>query len=381
MTAAAPVVRGLLGFCQSLRARGWPLGIDEQQDALRIAEDIGVRDRRALAGALRGLLCGTPDQWREFDEIFARYWFPRRGARVRAQGPGGGLLPVPGGGGDSDTTGTPDRAGTDNDADAAPGDAAVRGASARRSLGHTDFRHLHDPEESAALDALMDRMARRWRRRLRRRQRLGAHRGRLDIRRTVRGSLGHGGVPLDPVFRRPRRRPPQLVLLVDASRSMSVYSLRFLRLARGALQAFPGSEAFIFHTDLVRVTPAVTAPSPERMREQLALLSTGWSGGTRIGASLATFNRQYAAAVARRHGVAVILSDGLDTGDPEDLVTALAELRGRCGRVIWLNPLAGRPGYRPEAGGMRAALPWIDHLAPAHDLDSLLALERELVRL
>lgn len=381
--AMPPVAPNLLGLCRSLRARGWPVGIEEQHDALRIAERVGVHDRRALAEALRPLLCGDGGQWREFDALFERYWFPHRGVRTRSQGPGGGLQPVPGAGG-SGEDGSPDRprrGEREGDADAEPGSAAQQGASARRALGHTDFRHLHDAEESAALEALMERLARRWQRRLRRRWRIAGRRGRLDVRRTLRASLGQGGIPVHPVFRRARRRPPALVLLVDASRSMSVYSLRFLRLARGALLAFPRAEAFIFHTHLVRVTEAVAAPSPERMREQLALLSSGWSGGTRIGASIAAFNRDHAPAMARRRGVAVILSDGLDTGDPERLAEAMAELRGRCGRVVWLNPLAGRCGFRPEAAGMRAALPYVDRFAPAHDLASLLALEGELARL
>lgn len=383
MTAAAPpVAANLIGLCQSLRARGWPVGIEEQHDVLRTAEAVGIHDRRALAAALRPLLCGTPEQWREFDELFQRYWFPRRGVRTRSQGPGGGLQPAPGaGGGEHSSPDRPRRGEGSADADAEPGSAAQHGASARRALGHTDFRHLHDPDENAALEALMERLARRWQRRLRRRWRIAGQRGRLDIRRTLRHSLGQGGIPVDPAFRRTRRRPPALVLLVDASRSMSVYSLRFLRLARGALLAFPQAEAFIFHTHLVRVTEAVAAPSPERMREQLALLASGWSGGTRIGESLEVFNRDHAPAVARRRGVAVILSDGLDTGSPERLAAAMAELRGRCGRVVWLNPLAGRAGYRPAAVGMRAALPYVDRLAPAHDLASLLALEDELVRL
>lgn len=377
-----PVAANLLGFCQSLRARGWPVGIEEQHDALRIAERVGVHDRQALVAALRPLLCSDAEQWREFPELFERYWFPRRGVRTRSQGPGGGLQPIPGisGGGEAGSPDRPRRGDQAGDADADPGSAAQHGASERRALGHTDFRHLHHADESAALEALMERLARRWQRRLRRRWRIAGRRGRLDARRTLRGSLGQGGIPMHPAFRRARRRPPALALLVDASRSMSVYSLRFLRLARGALLAFPQAEAFIFHTHLVRVTEAVAAPSPERMREQLALVSGGWSGGTRIGESIAAFNRAHAPAIARRRGVAVILSDGLDTGEPGALAAAMAELRGRCGRVVWLNPLAGRSGYRPEAAGMRAALPYVDRFAPAHDLASLLALEGELTR-
>ncbi|SEO72357.1 vWA domain-containing protein [Aquisalimonas asiatica] len=377
-TRITPVTRGLMGLTRTLRARGWPVGIEEQHDALRIAETVGVDHREQLRDALRALYCGTPDQWREFDTLFSDYWFPKRGTRTRASGPGGGLQPVPGRSG-GEPQSQPDRAGDDGSEDAEPG-GAREGASRREGLGRTDFRHLHDPAERRALDALTDRMARRWKYRLRRRWRVVRKGRHLNLRRTLRNSIGRGGVPVDPVWQRPRRQPPNLVLLVDASRSMNLYSYRFLRFAAGALTAFPGSEAFVFHTRLIRVTDALAEPAAERMGEKLALVASGWNGGTRIGDSLAAFNRQYGGGV-RRRTVVVVLSDGLDTGDIDVLTGALAELRRRAGRLIWLNPLMGRQGYAPEARAMKAALPYLDRLAPAHTLESLMALEQDLVRL
>lgn len=375
--SAAPVTRGLLDFTRTLRARGWPVGVDEQHDALRLAAAVDVAQRERLRDALRALYCGTEAQWREFDTVFDDYWYPKRGTRTRASGAGSSLQPQPGTG-MGENYSPPDKPGGGSGAEADPG-GAREGASASESLARRDFRHLHDPEERRALDAMLERMARRWRHRLRRRWRVLQKGRRLDLRRTLRRSLPRGGVPIDPVWQKPRQRPPNLILLVDASRSMSLYSYRFLRFAAGALAAFPGSEAFVFHTRLVRVTDALQEPSAERVQEKLALLSSGFEGGTRIGDSLATFNRQYGQTV-RRRSVVVILSDGLDTGDTATLVDALGELRRRSGRIIWLNPLMGRRGYAPEAKAMKAALPWIDRLAPAHNLDSLLALETDLVR-
>ncbi|WP_067562353.1 vWA domain-containing protein [Halofilum ochraceum] len=373
----APVTRGLLDFTRTLRARGWPVGIDEQHDALRLAAEVSVADRERLRDALRALYCGTGAQWSEFDTVFDDYWYPKRGTRTRASGAGSGLQPQPGTG-MGENFSPPDKPGHGSGAEADPG-GAHEGASASESLARRDFRHLHDPEERRTLDAMLERMARHWRHRLRRRWRALQKGRRLDLRRTLRRSLPRGGVPIDPVWRKPRQRPPNLILLVDASRSMSLYSYRFLRFAAGALAAFPGSEAFVFHTRLVRVTDALQEPSAERVREKLALLSSGFEGGTRIGDSLTTFNHQYGQTV-RRRTVVVILSDGLDTGDTATLIDALGELRRRSGRIIWLNPLMGRRGYAPEAKAMKAALPFIDRLAPAHNLDSLLALETDLVR-
>jgi len=115
-----------------------------------------------------------------------------------------------------------------------------------------------------------------------------------------------------------------------------------------------------------------------RMREKLALVSLGWSGGTRIGECLQRFNAEHAGRRLGSHAIVVVVSDGLDTGAPEVLGEALASIRRRARRLVWLNPLAGRPGYAPLAAGMRAALPHLDLFAPAHNLDSLAALEAAL---
>ncbi|MEF8834264.1 MAG: VWA domain-containing protein, partial [Halofilum sp. (in: g-proteobacteria)] len=220
--STAPVTRGLLDFTRTLRARGWPVGVEEQHDALRLASAVGVADRDALRDALRALYCGTGEQWREFDTVFDDYWYPKRGTRTRASGAGSGLQPQPGTQA-GESFNPPDRPGPGGGADADPG-GAHEGASSAESLTRRDFRHLHDPEERRALDAMLGRMARRWRHRLRRRWRTLQKGRRLNLRRTLRRNLPRGGIPIDPIWQKPRQRPPNLILLVDASRSMSLYS-------------------------------------------------------------------------------------------------------------------------------------------------------------
>jgi uncharacterized protein with von Willebrand factor type A (vWA) domain len=161
---------------------------------------------------------------------------------------------------------------------------------------------------------------------------------------------------------------------------MSMYSLLFLRFARGLVTAFRDAAAFACHTRLVPITEALRQPDRQRLAERLALLSLGWSGGTRLGESLAAFNREHGRLLSRR-SVVIIVSDGLDTGAPERLGAELAAIRRRARRVIWLNPLLGRPGYEPRTGAMQAALPHLDLFAPAHDLRSLAALEPVLAEL
>jgi uncharacterized protein with von Willebrand factor type A (vWA) domain len=162
---------------------------------------------------------------------------------------------------------------------------------------------------------------------------------------------------------------------------MSAYSTFFVRFLKSILDRFREADAFVFHTRLVHIRPALAERSTERAMARLALMAQGWAGGTRIGESLATFNRSYAPSLLNRRAVAIIVSDGYDTGPPERLAAELAALRRRARRVVWLNPMLGRPGYAPVARGMAAALPHLDLFAPAHNLESLAALEAALVAL
>jgi len=180
------------------------------------------------------------------------------------------------------------------------------------------------------------------------------------------------------VRRKWMRRPLREDSVRRVSRSMSLYSFLFLRFARGLLGAFRDAEAFVFHTRLTRVSDALRERDLFRAREKLALVSLGWSGGTRIGESLARFNADHAGRMLGSRAIVVIVSDGLDTGPPELLGEALSVIRRRARRLVWLNPLLGRPGYQPLAAGMQAALPHLDAFAPAHNLASLAALESAL---
>jgi uncharacterized protein with von Willebrand factor type A (vWA) domain len=117
------------------------------------------------------------------------------------------------------------------------------------------------------------------------------------------------------------------------------------------------------------------------MMERMAVISHGWSGGTRIGEALATFNDAYASSLMTSRTLAIIVSDGFDTGPAEHLANELTKLKRRAKRLIWLNPLLGRAAYKPYAAAMAAALPHLDVFAPAHNLESLAALEEELARL
>ena len=381
MTAAgAPVTRRLVGFVRLLRLNGFVLGVRESEDAVRAAQSRLEPD--ALRQSLRALLCSCEREWRRFDELYDLYWLGRGRRRGSATAGGANRRRAEHAGPLVDARfGPAERVVRDADpAEAAP-EGTGGGASAVEALATADLRHIHDPDELARLYALAERLAARMRHRLARREKAHRRGRRLDFRRVIHRSVQSGGVPLRLAWRRRRHKPLRLVAIVDVSGSMSPYATFFVRFLRAALASFREADAFVFHTRLVHIGPALQERSAERAIERLALVAEGWSGGTRIGESLSAFNRRYASSVLNRRSVVLIVSDGFDTGPSEQLAAELMALRRRARRVIWLNPLLGREGYRPAAGGMAAALPHLDLFAPAHNLASLAALEPHLAAL
>jgi len=248
-------------------------------------------------------------------------------------------------------------------------------------LAETDFRKIADPAAMDDAHALAERLARRMRTRFSRRERTSLKGRRIDLRRTIRRNISHGGIPIDLLRRKRKRKPLRLVVLLDASGSMSLYTAVFVRFIHGVLDNFREAEAFLFHTRLVHVSAVMRDKDVGRAFERLSLLAQGVGGGTRIGECLATFNRWHARSVIHSRTCVMIISDGYDTGPPEALDGEMRQLSRRCKRIVWLNPMIGWEGYAPEARGMRAALPYVDLFAPAHNIKSLAALEPYLARL
>ena len=186
---------------------------------------------------------------------------------------------------------------------------------------------------------------------------------------------------MELVWRRRKTKPLRLVVLLDASGSMSMYTGVFIRFIHGVLDEFREAEAFLFHTQLAHVSDAMKERDPARALDRLSMMAQGAGGGTRIGLCLQTFNRWHAARVIHSRTCVMIVSDGYETGDASLLGREMAALAKRCRRIVWLNPMMGWQGYAPEAAGIKAALPHIDLYAPAHTLQSLTALEPYLARL
>jgi uncharacterized protein with von Willebrand factor type A (vWA) domain len=200
----------------------------------------------------------------------------------------------------------------------------------------------------------------------------------VDLRRTIRHSLRRGGEIIDLAYRRRKIAKTRVVLLADVSGSMDLYS-RFLIQFIYALQHAVGQvETLVFSTTLTRITDAMSEDDLRAALDEVARQVPDWSGGTKIGASLRSFLDRYGGELLGLRTVLIVISDGWDTGDIDVLDRAMADLQRRAGRVIWLNPLLGSPGYEPICQGMRVALPYVDVFASAHNLESLRQLERHL---
>jgi uncharacterized protein len=381
--------RRLAGFARTLRDNGFRVGLAETGDALCILASPAALRPSTLRPALRALFCATHSDWERFDEIFDAFW---RGEAMRqrqilmGRPQAGHASPkklaeahVP-----EEARGLPDHLERrkEGDADAAgEGRARREGASSAEKLSTTDLRHIVDPAEIAATHALAARLARSMRARLIRREQIRRRGRRLDLRRSIHRNVSHGGTLIELAWRRRKIKPLRLVVLLDASGSMNLYTAFFVRFLHGVVDAFREAEAFVFHTRLAHVSPSLRDRDVTRAVEKLALMAQGIGGGTRIGESLAVFNRWHARRVINSRTAVMIVSDGYDTGEAEQLGEEMRRLHRRCRRVIWLNPLIGWRDYSPQARGMQAALPYVDLFAPAHNLASLAALEPYLARI
>ena len=256
-----------------------------------------------------------------------------------------------------------------------------RAYSAAEALRKKDFEEYTWDELQEARRLMAEA---RWRlgERISRRSRPAAHGRRLDLRRTFRRSLRSGGEPVQLARRDLRRKPRPLVILCDISGSMSLYSRLLLHFVHTVTNGLGGSlahvETFVFGTRLTRITRQLARRDVDEAIRDVTKNVQDWSGGTRIGDSLRTFNYRWARRVLGRGAVVLVISDGWDRGDIRALGEEMDRLQRSCHRLIWLNPLLGQSDYRPVTAGMRAALPYIDDFLPANNLESLLALGKLL---
>ncbi|HNP74049.1 MAG TPA: VWA domain-containing protein [Kouleothrix sp.] len=366
-------------FAGLLRQAGIPIGTDQVLELARALEWIDLGEREQVYHTARSLLIRRHEHLRLFDAIFSRFWrrpsaelararqtMPRAPRHKRREQPFTIVtyMAYKARLGDPEVD-VSDKSGT---------------ASSAEILQRKDFSQM-TPEELEQIKRLIARL--RWQISLRetRRRRRDRAGDQLHMRAIVREAATHGGVPLQLAWQRRTLRQRPLVLIADISGSMEKYARLLLQFLYSVAHSLARVECFVFGTRLTRVTGQLRVRNIDQAIDAAAREVVDWAGGTRIGESLHTFNRQWAGRVLGRGAVVLVISDGWEQGDGAVLARELRFLRRRCHRLIWLNPLAGRAGYQPRVGGMRAALEQADDLLPIHNFQSLANLADQLGQL
>ena len=362
----------IVEFCRFARDNGLSIGVHQTLNAVEVAKITGVADREELAFALRAVLTSSKEEWDRFSELFEIFWSASQrssnppseeGHEVRfrthrPQASSRALMAL-----SSCEASSSNSEGKD-----------VSGASAEQHLQKVDLSDVpHD--DLAALERISLRLFRKMSLRLSRRRKIKNLAERVDVRRTIRRSIPRGGDPIDLAFQGRKPRKHRLVIFLDVSGSMNSYSLFLVRFAYALQKYFKSVNTFLFSTNVVEITDVLRNQDLPGALRGLSQRAAGWAGGTKIGESLRDFNQRHGGKLLSRNTVFIILSDGWDTGEPDTLAVELRAIRRRVQKLIWLNPLLGLDDYAPVTRGMTAALPYVNVFAPAHNLQSLLALE------
>lgn len=396
------LINAIIVFGTYLRGKGIPVSPEHFNQAMRALTCIDLTDPQEFYIALRAILLDDPDQFRTFDEAFGSFWkWPSGGKEeIDILRPAGAVNRFitnrnndrerrqKGSKGVEQLTKLSEPTMQDD----------VKGATVRSNsvLGHaselpplqgkslysgkmvkTSSRLTGRPdlEKQAVIQRMVDKIVKQLALNAARRYKAANHGQRYDLRKTIRINLRYGGKIINLIKKKRKLRKPRIILICDVSRSMEPFSVFVLQMVY-SFQSEPGRiESFIFSTMIKRTTPYFKCWNLHLALEKIAADFPYWSGGTRIGESLAQFNRDHSQSLINRRSVVVVVSDGLDTGDPQMISQAMERLALRSGTIIWLNPLLGTPGYEPRSKGMLAALPHIDFMAPVRDVSTLQGLE------
>jgi uncharacterized protein len=361
---APDVARLAVAVTRALRGLGVPASPDAAAAFGRALGEVGLARRSHVYWAGRATLVRRAEDVAAYDRVFAAVFGGRQPADtappdlsvpapVTVLVDDGDGVPVPGA----------------DPLDPGDGPTLTLRWSDRELLRHKDFAACTVAELDEAHRLMADLRVVGARRPGRRRVR--ARRGEVDLRATVRAALRTGGEPLRVARRRADDRPRRVVLLCDISGSMEPYARALVRFAHTAVVGRTAVEVFTLGTRCTRITRELRTRDPDAALGAAAVAVEDWSGGTRLGEGLRSFNEGWGLRGLARGATVVVLSDGWDRGDPDVLGREVERLHRAAHRLIWVNPLKASPGFAPVARGMAAALPHVDDLVEGHSLQSL----------
>jgi uncharacterized protein with von Willebrand factor type A (vWA) domain len=384
------LTENIVHFTRALRAAGVRIGTAQVEDAVRAVAAAGFSRKVDFYHTLRAVLVNRPEHLALYHQVFAMFWRDPEYLEHMIH------MMSPSVRRDSEKP-RPESA-ERRAAEALTGaDVARRAEEARQELqldmvlswSATEKLRAMDFEQMSAAEAAEAARAIRTLRLpvppLTTRRRHPATRGRTpDLRATLRQSLRKGGEIGRILRRAPRTRPPDLVALVDISGSMSAYARMMLHFLHALAATGSGNwgrvAAFTFGTRLTNISRALGRRDPDAALQAIGQAARDWDGGTRIGAALDRFNKDWSRRVLGQGAVVLLITDGLERGDTALLARAAERLHLTARRVIWLNPLLRWEGFAPEAAGIKALLPHTSQLIACHNLDSLAALARTLAQ-
>ena len=369
----------VLLFTRTLHAAGLNITPTQTTDFLDALTLIDIRNRNQVYHAARSLLVNRREQMRLFETIFNFFWrkmanpsglakqktpLAPRHKRPKQHQYAAMLMARAIGKTDQEIE-MVDKAETYSDAD---------------MLQQKEFAQMTG-EELDQVKRLIQQMKWDISKRITRRRVQAKSGHHLDLRNGMRSATKYGGVPLELAYQKRKIKERPIVLLADISGSMEKYSRLMLQFFYSVAQSHKNVESFVFGTRLTRITGDLKLKNIDRAVDQAAREVRDWNGGTRIGESFATFNREWARRVIRRGAIVIVVSDGWERGDSGLLVREMRYLQHRCHRLVWLNPLSGRQTYEAKVEGMAAALPYVDDFLPIHNLQSLKELAEHLEKL
>lgn len=355
-------------FCRFLRSKGFYLGPSEEVDALIAISQIPIGKERIFRQSLKAVLAKNKYQFNAFNELYTEFW-------------------------DQYSRAVDSKIKEEKPAKTAASEAQKRQAqfnalknwlnltpskdeidistySDIEILTKKNFRDL-SADEMQLMMSLLKKLARNVAHKKSRLNKRSKKHKTIDLKETIRANMRSGAELQRLIYSEKKEKRLKLVLLCDVSKSMDLYSRFFIHLIYAFQNAYDKIETFVFSTALHRISEILDHNEFEKAFDIISNRVPHWSGGTTIGSCLKDFNQNYAYGQLDKKTIVYILSDGWDTGEPDTMRAAMKSIYKKSRKVIWLNPLAGSPKFSPEAVGMRTALPYIDILASAHNMDSL----------